>query len=188
MEATGEFMVTARTICVKSPKGQEEIERRTYRLTPRLRQMLIMMDGRRDLAALQTVFPPDLVPGLVQQLLDSGFVTELTQAPAPAPASASAPPPRVAPQTAPVPLGGSVAGDEDPFLLGQTFMINLAKRILGVAGDGIIAKLKATQDIEGLRALYMEWRHTIKQAPDGLLRLKELEKKLSKVLGDLPAS
>jgi hypothetical protein len=67
-------------------------------------------------------------------------------------------------------------------------MINLAKRILGVAGDGIIAKLRARQDIEGLRALYLEWRNTIKQALDSLLRLRGLEKKLSKVLGDLPAA
>ncbi len=176
-------MVTASTVCVKLPKGHEEIERRTQRLAPRLRQMLIMMDGQRDMAALQSVFPPELVAGLMQQLLDGGFVAELAAAPAAAVAPAPA-----APQTAPAPLGGTVAGEEDPFQLGQTFMINLAKRILGIAGDAIIAKLQATQDIEGLRGLYMEWRSTIKQAPDGLLRLKELEKKLSKVLGDLPSS
>jgi hypothetical protein len=71
-------------------------------------------------------------------------------------------------------------------VLGQTFMVNLAKRILGIAADPIIAKLRAAQDIGELRGLYLEWRSTIKQAPDGLLRLKELEKKLAKVLGDLP--
>ena len=182
-------MVTASTVCVKSPKGQHEIEHRTHGLTPRMRQMLIMMDGRRDMAALQTVFPPELVPGLMQQLLDSGFVTELAAAPAAAVAPATAAvAPRAVQQVARAPLGESVVGEEDPFLLGQTFMINLAKRILGIAGDGIIAKLRAAQNIEDLRALYMEWRNTIKQAPDGLLRLKELEKKLSKVLGDLPTS
>lgn len=180
-------MVTAKTVCVKSAKGQEEIERRCYGLTPRLRQLLIMMDGRRDMAALQTVFPPDLVPGLMQQLLDQGFVTELATAPATATAP-STPPPRPASHTAPAPLGGSASEEEDPFQLGQTFMINLASRILGIAGSGIIAKLRATHDVEGLRALYWEWRNTIKQAPDGLLRLKELEKKLSKVLGELPTS
>ena len=103
-------MVTANTVCVKSPKGQEEIERRTHGLTPRLRQMLIMMDGRRDMATLQTVLPAELA-----------------------------------------------AGEEDPFLLGQIFMINLAKRIPGFAGDGIIAKLQAAQDIEDLRALHSTW-------------------------------
>jgi hypothetical protein len=180
-------MVTAKTICVKSPKGQDEIERRTYRLTPRLRQLLIMMDGRRDMAALQTVFPPDLVPGLMQQLLDQGFIIELATAPATV-AAPSMPPSRLASQTAPAPLGGGATGEEDPFLLGQTFMVNLASRILGIAGNGIVAKLRLAHDVEGLRALYWEWRNTIKQAPDGLLRLKELEKKLSKVLGELPTS
>lgn len=90
--------------------------------------------------------------------------------------------------SAPPPLSGFAADEEDPFALGQTFMINLANCILGVAGDGIIAKLRQTQDVDGLCALYLEWRNTIKQAPDGLLRLRELEKKLSKVLGDLPSA
>jgi len=92
------------------------------------------------------------------------------------------------PPSAAAPLSGAAAGEEDPFTLGQTFMINLARRILGIAGDGIVAKLRAAQDIDGLRALYVDWRNTIKQAPDGLLRLRELEKKLSKVLGELPTT
>lgn len=183
-------MVTATTACAKTAKGQDEIERRIHGLSPRLRQMLILMDGRRDTAALQTVFPAELVPGLMQQLLDGGFVAELNPAPADA---VTAKPVAAAPAwttavSTPAPLAGFAAGEEDPFTLGQTFMINLAKRILGVAGDGIIAKLKATHDTAGLRGLYLEWRNTIKQAPDGLLRLRELEKKLGKVLGDLPSA
>ena len=177
-------MVTARTVCAKTPKGQEEVERRTHGLSPRLRQMLIMMDGRRDTAALQAVFPPDLVPSLMQQLIDGGFVSALVSCAA-APVVAPSPAPAALP-TAPAPLDGVAAGEEDPFELGQTFMINLARRILGIASDGIVAKLLLAHDVDGLRALYLEWRNTIKQAPDGLLRLKELEKKLSKVLGDLP--
>lgn len=188
-ETTGESMVTARTVCAKTLKGQQAIERRLHGLSPRLRQMLIMMDGHRDAAALQAVFPADLVPGLVQQLIDGGFVISLDVAAAapvaptlaaPAATTGSAPP------SAAAPLAEVAAGEEDPFELGQTFMINLAKRILGIAGDGIITKLRQAQDIDGLRALYIEWRNTIKQAPDGLLRLKELEMKLSKVLGELP--
>lgn len=76
-------MVTARTVCAKTAKGEEEIERRTHGLPPRLRQMLILMDGRRDTAqAIQTVFPPELVPSLMQHLLDGGFVAELNPGPA----------------------------------------------------------------------------------------------------------
>lgn len=179
-------MVTASTVCAKTPKGQEEVERRAHGLSPRLRQMLIMIDGRRDLAALQAVFPPDLVPGLVQQLVDGGFVRIQEVVPTAPPARPV--PPRAAPASAPAPLAGVAAGEEDPFELAQTFMINLARRILGIAGDGIVAKLRQAQDIDGLRALYLEWRNTIKQAPDGLLRLRELEKKLSKVLGELPST
>ena len=37
----------------KTAKGISEIETREHRLTPRVRNALILVDGRRDLAALK---------------------------------------------------------------------------------------------------------------------------------------
>ena len=148
------------------------IRDRVYGLAFKLRQVLIMIDGKRDLAALQSILPPEAVPGIAAELLKDGFIEAMEVQTPPAPGSA-------------VPTGAApVDPDEDPFVLGQTFMINMAKRILGVAGDAVSAKLKAAPDVPALRALIPEWRNAIRQAPDGLQRLKELERKLAKALGD----
>lgn len=40
IETTGACLVTENAVCVKSLNGREEIERRTFALAPRLRQML----------------------------------------------------------------------------------------------------------------------------------------------------
>ena len=160
------------TVWVKTAKGKEEVERKTFGLAFKLRQVLIMIDGKRDLAALQSILPPEGVPGIAAELLKDGFIEATDVQASPVPASA-------------MPASTASADpDEDPFMLGQTFMINMAKRILGVAGDAISAKLRAAPDVPALRALIPEWRNAIRQAPDGLQRLKELEKKLAKALGD----
>lgn len=49
---------------VKTAKGKEEVERKAYGLFTS-RQVLIMIDGRRDLAALQSILPPEAVPRTV---------------------------------------------------------------------------------------------------------------------------
>lgn len=157
---------------VKTAKGREEVERKAYGPAFKLRQILIMIDGKRDLALLQGILPPKAVPAIVAELLKDGFVEAMEVQATPAPAS-------VTPASA-----APADPDEDPFMLGQTFMINMAKRILGVAGDAISVKLRAVPDAAALRALIPEWRSAIRHAPDGLQHLKELERKLAKALGD----
>ncbi len=160
-------MAASGTIWVKTAKGREEVESKVHGLAFKSRHVLIMIDGKRDLGALQSILPPATIPGIVDELLSNGFIEVSEVAPVVAEAGAAA-----------------VNPEEDPFLLGQTFMINMAGRILGIAGDAISAKVRAAGDVATLKALYPEWRSAIRQAPDGLQRLKELEKKLAKVIGD----
>lgn len=160
-------MGTLYSTYVKTPKGIEEVERKVHGLALKSRQVLIMIDGKRDLAVLQGIFPPEMVPGILDELIAGGFIRELEK-PKPAPAAT-----------------GRGLDEEDPFVLAQTFMINIAKRILGIAGDAVIAKLKSANDLDALRALFPEWRTAIKQNPDGLQRLKEFETKLFHVLGEV---
>lgn len=162
-------MGTLYSTYVKTPKGIEEVERKVHGLALKSRQVLIMIDGKRDFAVLQGIFPPEMVPGILDELIAGGYIRELEK-PKPAPAATGA--------------GGD---EEDPFILSQTFMINIAKRLLGIAGDGVIAKLKSANDLDALRALFPEWRNAIKQNPDGLQRMKEFETKLFHVLGEVSA-
>ncbi len=86
------------TIYHKTTKGQIEIESRRYRLLPRLRTALILVDGRRSDDELAKLIPGESVAAL-KALLDDGFIevsalVEQRIAPrpaAPAPAPAPAP-------------------------------------------------------------------------------------------------
>jgi hypothetical protein len=61
------------TIFRKTDKGQSEIETRLYRLAPRLRTALILVDGRRTDAELAKLIPGDPEASL-RQLLGEGFI------------------------------------------------------------------------------------------------------------------
>lgn len=78
------------TVYRKTPKGIQEIETRAFRLTPRLRSALILVDGRRsdaDLRKLVTVGFDEAIDVLVQQ----GFIELTGEVPTPRPAVAAAP-------------------------------------------------------------------------------------------------
>lgn len=76
------------TLFRKTAKGQTEIETRVHRLTPRLRGLLIMVDGKRDLAALSALMPQQ-ADALLQELTAQGFI-ELVEAAASAPVAPTA--------------------------------------------------------------------------------------------------
>jgi hypothetical protein len=61
------------TIYRKTHKGQTEIETRQYRLAPRLRTALILVDGRRTDAELAKLIPADPESAL-GMLLHEGFI------------------------------------------------------------------------------------------------------------------
>lgn len=84
------------TVYRKTPKGIQEIETRAFRLTPRLRSALILVDGRRsdaDLRKLVTVGFDEAIDVLVQQ----GFIEPSGDVPTPRPAAAAASPVPAAP-------------------------------------------------------------------------------------------
>ena len=62
---------------VKTPKGIEEVERKAHGLAIKPRQVLIMIDGKRDVKALQGIFPPEMVSAVFDELLAGGFIREL---------------------------------------------------------------------------------------------------------------
>lgn len=62
----------------KTRIGQAEIETRALRLPPRLRNLLIIVDGKRDIEALQTMLGYAPAAAL-QQLLAYGLIEALQQ-------------------------------------------------------------------------------------------------------------
>ena len=69
-------MITeTRTSFIKNAKGSEEIAKRTFGLNPRIRQLLILIDGKRSNADLIKMLPAFDVAGTLQLLLDEGFIS-----------------------------------------------------------------------------------------------------------------
>ena len=65
------------TLYRKTAKGQTEIETRVLRLMPRLRTVLILVDGRRSDNELAKLIPGDAVESF-QALLRDGFIEVLS--------------------------------------------------------------------------------------------------------------
>lgn len=163
--------------CVKTPKGIEEVERRAHGLALKARQVLIMIDGKRDLAALEGIFPPAMLPPILDELLAGGFIRELER---PKPVE----PPPAAKAAPAVPVAGN---DEERYALARNFMLNTVSAFVGMAGSSLTNKIEQTMDLEALAPLYNEWRDAIALSGDGKKRLAELEAQLQKLLGPVPA-
>lgn len=69
-------MVTdTHTLFTKNAKALEEIAKRTFGLNPRIRQLLILIDGKRSEADLIKMLPGLDVVGTMQLLQDEGFIS-----------------------------------------------------------------------------------------------------------------
>ena len=58
----------------KTAKGSDEISKRTFGLNPRMRQLLILIDGKRGESELFKMLPSLDVGATLQLLLDEGFI------------------------------------------------------------------------------------------------------------------
>lgn len=159
--------MTDATVCVKTPKGIEEVARRSHGLSLRERRLLIMIDGSRNGASLAAMVPGEDVAGTIQKLLAEGFITPL---PVASPAAAS-------------PAAKAPAIDEAKrYDMARNFMLNTVSAFLGVFGSGLSEKLEAAGDLQALRDLYQSWRDAIRLTPEGQKRGAELEEKLAALL------
>lgn len=133
-------MIDKQAIYHKTPKGMEAIANRHSGLAPKLRSLLIMVDGKRsyaDLAALAAV-----VGDCEQQLLQlqqEGLV-ELIGAASTAGAAPGASAPDMAP-TAPAPLITASLPEA------KRFSSHLLEQILGPTSDVLCLKIEAAKDL-----------------------------------------
>ena len=135
----------------KTDKGQAEIETRAFRLSPRLRIPLIMVDGRRNEDELRKLIAsqPDET---LQALLDQGFI-EVVAAPPGARASSEAKP---ATEVAP-----AAEGATDPTSIPAPMRFEDLRRQAvrslidqaGPAAEGVALKMEKTRNLQELRPL-----------------------------------
>lgn len=134
------------TIFRKTDKGHAEIETRAYRLPPRLRSALILVDGKRS---------SDELRGLILQQADEtlaalneqGFI-EVAAVAVPAAAPSAAAVARPATQAAPTPL--------DPRREFDLLRRQLAREftdLTGPPGEAVALRIEKTADRQALLAL-----------------------------------
>ena len=78
----------AHLILHKTDKAFQELRQRTYGLNPRVRQILILIDGRRSCRELARMMPDHELAQCVRMLQEQGFVRQMPAAGASAPSGA----------------------------------------------------------------------------------------------------
>lgn len=175
------------TIFSKTGKGQEEIKARSGGLTQRVRQVLILVDGKRDFDALCKISPADDLADTLQALLAQGYIEaiEMTAVPAGEPALMDS---TVPAETMPDP-GGTVFRELPPspatknLELARNFMMNTLKDFNGpYATLSLVEKIHASQSHAEMRAQFEHWIAAITKTQYGKRRADELRRALLEII------
>lgn len=139
------------TLFRKTAKGQVEIETRAHRLTPRLRGLLIMVDGKRDSAGLAALMPPQQAEALLQELTAQGFIESFETAGGPtAPPAAPAPGAAPAPSSAPTTPNAAAAVDFEKL---RRDAVRALTDGAGPAAETVAIRIEKAKSIDELRPL-----------------------------------
>lgn len=132
-------MIQKNLVYHKSAKGSEAIATRQHGLSPKLRSILILIDGKRGFEELARQSLGD-TEQLLGQLLEQGFIEEVVGAPA-APAAAPA-------RTAAAPA----AGRGLPLLDAQRYASRRLFAILGFSAEPVCLRIEAARNLQDFRA------------------------------------
>lgn len=156
---------------VKTPKGIEEINSRSHGLSPRARQLLILLDGKRSDLDVTAMMPEGEGAALLASLLSDGFVTRLQPPAAGKPATQE---------------GASAverpANDADRFAMAKNFMRNTVLTFLGGMGSGVVGRIEKCADFDALRSQHSAWKEAIEFSKEGRQQLADLESRLAALL------
>jgi hypothetical protein len=158
-------------IYIKTPKGIEEMNSRTYGLPLRVRRVLIMMDGKCDYEEIISRFPEGEGEASVSTLVAGGFVAPL----------------QTAPETT-TPSGKTIArfeppaNDEERFEMAKNLMRNTVNAFLGGMGSSLLNQLDKCNNFEELRQQYAPWREAIHLTSEGRKEAPDLENRLAALL------
>ena len=144
-------MITdTRTSFTKNTKGTEEIAKRTFGLNPRIRQLLILIDGKRSEADLIKMLPGLDVAATLQLLLNEGFIAggfqEIKQVSTPAAAT------RPANEGSAVVDGSSPVDEESVQQRGRR-VARLLTQALGPNADDLALRIERCKSFDEIREL-----------------------------------
>lgn len=132
----------------KTAKGVHEIETREHRLPPRLRNVLILVDGRRDVATLRGLVPQQ-VDDVLNMLVEQAFIEAAGQA-APAPAPRAADDARIQGTVSPV---AASSAPSQPFNIRQRAAVRDLNDAIGPMAEALAIRMERARHDADLRAL-----------------------------------
>jgi hypothetical protein len=146
------------TVFEKTARGRTEIGSRMAGLGAVYRQVLIVIDGRKNIEAMTALFPGSDIAGVATTLWREGFIDLV---PGTNRAAVEAPPPRPAAHT---PVHG-VHSD----LLGQAkdVMATSAKACIGLLADKLIVRIEGAHTLDELADVAGQWHMAMRESKRG---------------------
>lgn len=166
-------------VFAKTRKGHDEIATRAGGLTPRVRRVLIFVDGKRSVDELRGMLQSDDLQHTLGMLEEEGYiaVTSVLDPQGKVSAPATPLPPITAFRELPA------AGDALRLQQARNFMMNTLNAFVGSLGaSSLLDRLENAQGHEGLRALYDEWYHAMVMTREGRREAESLRAKLLDVI------
>ena len=169
-------------IFAKTAKGQDEIKQRSGELTPRVRLLLIFVDGKRSVEELHNVFPADDLThslGLLEEL----ELIEIGNATGQAGQDGATSNMRKLPSITAFRILGE--NDEDPTNLAKArnYMENTINSFVGAVGtSSLLNRIQEAQSHTELRETFDDWYYAIVTSRDGRREAESLRSKLLEVI------
>jgi hypothetical protein len=171
-------------VFAKTRKGHEEIEKRGEKrgggLTPRVRRVLIFIDGKRTVDDLRPLLTADDLMHTLGLLEEAGFIEAHAVQD-----KAGKTSPLTAGQALPSLNAFRSQHETDPTSLAKArnFMHNTINVFLGTVGTStLLDRIQDAQSHGDLRALFDDWYHAIVSSRDGRREAEVLRGKLLEVI------
>ncbi len=140
----------------KTDKGHEEIATRKHQLTPRMRSLLVLVDGKKNGAELLSKIPGSGLDGeSLAELLREGYIY-LIMSPDPEPDHTGA-----AMGAVPLGIAEKVRSPEQQIQLVRKFYVHSIKSNIGLRGYPLQRKVEKAQSLADLHALRAVWLEAI---------------------------
>lgn len=166
-------------IFIKTPKGLDEITSRAGGLTPRIRRVLIIVDGKRTVDEMRDMLQADDLQHTLGMLEESGYIEMISIIdPAGQKTLPDTPLPSI---TAFRPVPEKLNPKE--LDMAKNFITNTLKTFVGPYTHlSIVEAVFAAKTHEALREQFGPWYHAIVQTPTGRRRAEELRAELLRVI------
>jgi hypothetical protein len=156
----------------KTAVGRAEIGQRRAGLAAVQRQLLIVIDGQKDVGTVAALFPRADVPEALAWLWEEGFIELAATAPVPDPdADAAFGAFRKAIETplhVPVDTPADAQGADGPALAAaRRFMADAARNNIGLLAERLIARIESAESLAGLAAVASQWHMALRDSKRG---------------------